>query len=137
MRILITFLLVLCIMSCAEEVIKKPDKLIPREKMTHILYDLAIINAAKTTNPWILKEHHVEAMEFIYSKYGIDSSQLVLSDTYYASRPLVYEAIYKKVEVRLAKEKDSLEDLRRMESDSARIEAETRRKGEIGTPTED
>jgi hypothetical protein len=105
--------------------------------MTHILYDIAIINAAKNTNPWILKENNVETMDYIYGKYGIDSSQFVLSDTYYASRPLEYEAIYKKVDARLAKERDSLEERRRMESDSIRIKAEARRKAEFEDEPDD
>ena len=137
MRILAVILLFLSLLSCAEEVIKKPDNLIPSQKMTHILYDLAVINAAKSTNPWILKDNNVEAMEFIFDKYGIDSTQFVISDTYYASRPQEYEAIYRTVETRLAKEKDSLEELRRRESDSVRIEAESRRKAEFGNPEED
>ena len=132
MRIVCAIILVFFLTACAEEVIKKPENLIPSREMAQILYDIAIINAAKNTNPWILKENNVETMEYIYRKYGVDSSQFVLSDTYYASRPLEYEAIYKKVETRLAKEKDSLEEVRRMQSDSSRIEAEARRKAELG-----
>jgi hypothetical protein len=137
MRIAPAILMLLLLLSCAEEVIQKPDNLIPTKKMTHILYDIAIINAAKNTNPWILKENNVETMDYIYGKYGIDSSQFVLSDTYYASRPLEYEAIYKKVDARLAKERDSLEERRRMESDSIRIKAEARRKAEFEDEPDD
>jgi hypothetical protein len=137
MRIASAILMLLLLLSCAEEVIQKPDNLIPTKKMTHILYDIAIINAAKNTNPWILKENNVETMDYIYGKYGIDSSQFVLSDTYYASRPLEYEAIYKKVDARLAKERDSLEERRRMESDSIRIKAEARRKAEFEDEPDD
>jgi hypothetical protein len=137
MRILSAILLLLSLLSCAEEVIKKPDDLIPSQKMARILYDIAIINAAKSTNPWILKDNNVEAMDFIFGKYGIDSAQFVLSDTYYASRPMEYEAIYKKVEARLAREKDSLEESRRKQSDSVRIDAEAKRKAEYGDGRED
>lgn len=137
MRIAAAVILVLFFTACAEEVINKPEDLIPSREMSQILYDIAIINAAKNTNPWILKENNVETMEYIYRKYGIDSSQFVLSDTYYASRPLEYEAIYKKVETRLAKEKDSLEEVRRIKSDSSRIEAEARRKSQLSDEHED
>ena len=137
MRIAAAILLVFFFTACAEEVIGKPEKLIPSQEMAQILYDVAIINAAKNTNPWILKENNVETMEYIYRKYGIDSSQFVLSDTYYASRPLEYEAIYKKVENRLAKEKDSLEEVRRNQSESSRTEAEAHRKAESGNDQED
>ncbi len=48
------FLLILtfsALFSCGEEVIEKPINLIPKEKMIDILYDLAIINAAKSSGP--------------------------------------------------------------------------------------
>lgn len=124
------FLIILClcgIMACAEEAIEKPANLIPRDKMAEILYDLAIINAANSTNPAILQDNNIRAMPYIYEKYGIDSTQFMNSDIYYASRPSDYESIYKVVEARLKVQKDSMEDDRRKISDSIRIEAEKRR----------
>lgn len=130
MRLISCTLIVLLLASCGEEVLQKPDDLISQDKMTHILYDLAIINAAKNTNPWTLQQHHVVTMEYLYMKYGIDSAQFANSDIYYASKPVVYQAIYKKVEAQLVAEKDSLEELRRKESDSVRIRAEAQRLAE-------
>lgn len=127
MRILIVILLLTCLISCVEETIKKPDNLIPPDKMSLILYDLALVNSAKSTNPAILESNNIETMPYIYDKYGIDSVQFVKSDTYYASRPMEYEAIYRAVERRLEKEKEELEEERRRVSDSVRIEAENRR----------
>ncbi len=42
------------VLSCAEEVIKKPEDLIPRETMTDLVYEMAVLNAAKSTNKAIL-----------------------------------------------------------------------------------
>lgn len=114
-------------MACAEEAIEKPDNLIPRERMAEILYDLAIINAANSTNPSLLQDNNVRAMPYIFDKYGIDSTQFMSSDIYYASRPADYESIYKVVEARLKVQKDSMEEERRKISDSIRTEAEKRR----------
>lgn len=119
------------LLSCAEEAIKKPENLIPREKMSLILYDLALVNSAKSTNPAILRDHNIETMPYIYEKYGIDSVQFVNSDIYYASRPAEYETIYRVVEQRLEKEKEEMEEERRRVSDSVRIEAEKRREAQL------
>ena len=51
---LLIFILILA--SCGEKVIEEPNDLIAKEKMVDILYDLALINAAKSTNPKILEE---------------------------------------------------------------------------------
>jgi hypothetical protein len=108
----------LLIVSCAEEVIEKPDNLIAREKMTELLYDLAILDAAKSTNSAILEAHFDSPTSFLFKQYGVDSLQFVKSDLYYASQPLVYEAIYKEVEDRLAKEKEKVEMARKKANDS-------------------
>lgn len=92
--------------SCGEEVIEKPVNLISKDKMINILYDLAIINAAKSSGPKVMENMNFEPMEYIYNKYQIDSVQFVTSDLYYASLPLEYEDIYKKLENRIVKEKE-------------------------------
>lgn len=120
------------LLSCAEETIKKPEDLIPKEKMTKILYDLAILNSARSINPSVLDNNDIEVMPYIYKKYGIDSAQFVNSDIYYASRPLDYEAIYGKVSSRLEREKETLEKKRREVNDSVREAAESRRLQEDG-----
>lgn len=128
LRLLPALILLLGFASCEEEVMQKPENLIPGNTMSEILYDLALINAAKSTNPAILQENHIELMEYIYDKYGIDSAQFVNSDTYYASKPNVYETIYERVKTRLEREKEAFEEERKRVSDSIRIEAEERRK---------
>jgi len=113
--------------SCAEEVIEKPKNLIPKDEMVQILYDLCLINSATHTNPSILEQHHIEAMPYIYKKYGIDSAQFVNSDTYYASKPLEYETIYKEVAEIFEREKEALESKRRKLNDSIRTKADKRK----------
>ncbi|QLG45687.1 DUF4296 domain-containing protein [Costertonia aggregata] len=104
--------------SCAEEMVKKPEDLIPEEKMTEILYDLAIINSAKNTSAEILRENNIETMFFIFEKYKIDSAQFVRSDVYYSSLPLQYEAIYKGVEKKLEEKKKEIDALMKIQMDS-------------------
>lgn len=106
------------IFSCAEEVVKKPEDLIPRDTMTELLYEMAVLNAAKSTNKAILEEQFDDPTEFLFKQYGVDSLQFVKSDVYYASQPLVYESIYKEVEARLDKEKKAFEEARQKRTDS-------------------
>lgn len=127
MKLLLYIVCFALCLSCNEEVIKKPENLIPKDTMASILYELAIIQAAKTTNPRILEEHQIEPMQYLYEKYRIDSAQFVQSDTYYASRPLEYEALFKIVESRLEREKEVLEEARKQRNDSARQEMEKKR----------
>ncbi|MBT8182450.1 MAG: DUF4296 domain-containing protein [Eudoraea sp.] len=105
-KILLLILTISTLFSCGEEVIEKPINLISKEKMIDILYDLAIINAAKSSGPSVTENTNFEPMEYIYNKYKIDSVQFVTSDLYYASLPLEYEDIYKKLEIRIVKEKE-------------------------------
>lgn len=107
------FLAFLLIISCAEEMIKKPENLIPKNEMINILYDLALLNAGKNIDPGKLIDNNIETMPFIYKKYSIDSTQFVKSDMYYASKPLEYEALYTALEERLKQEKLSLEDIKK------------------------
>ncbi len=113
--LLITFII---LFSCGEEVIDKPVNLISKEKMIDILYDLAIIDAAKSTGPQVMENKNFVPMQFIYSKYEIDSIQFVSSDLYFASKPLEYEDIYKKIEERIKKEKERFEKLNEKKKDS-------------------
>lgn len=120
MKYVIFLLLIVGFWGCDEEVVPKPDNLIPGEKMVDILYDLALINAAKSTNPGILEDNGIETMDYLYKKHGIDSLQFARSDLYYASRPLDYEAIYKRLELRLEREQEELEEARSIRTDSIR-----------------
>ena len=101
MRRLLILTLIPLVFSCGEKVIEPPEDLIPRDKMIDILYDLAIINAAKSTDIKVLEMHELEPMAYIYEKHAVDSLQFVRSDLYYASLPLQYEGIYIEVESRL------------------------------------
>ncbi|WP_405400674.1 DUF4296 domain-containing protein [Maribacter sp. Asnod2-G09] len=105
------FLVVAMLMlsSCAEELVEKPDNLIPEDKMVAVIKEMAIVNAAKATNLSKLRENGVEPTSFIFKKFEIDSAQFVDSDRYYASKPLRYENMYKKVESDLEEQRLKLE----------------------------
>ena len=119
--LLITFII---LFSCGEEVIDMPVNLISKEKMIDILYDMAIINAAKINAPQVMEDRNFAPMQYIYNKYEIDSIQFVSSDLYYASKPLEYEDIYEKLEERIKKEKERFEKQDEEEKDGLNQEKE-------------
>lgn len=121
---LVVFLL---LFSCNEKLIKEPEHLIPKEKMVEVLKDMAIANAARSTNIALLRENDIEPTTFVLKKHGIDSVQFVQSDTYYASLPSEYESIFKSVEEKLEKETVRLEGMRKLNDSLA---AEKRKKKE-------
>jgi len=109
-QLLLLTVVLLLVSSCAEELIEKPDNLIPEDKMVLIIKEMAIVNAAKATNLSKLRENGVEPTSFIFAKFEIDSAQFVDSDRYYASKPLRYENMYKKVESDLEEQRLQLEE---------------------------
>ena len=127
MKRLITAFCILFLLSCNEKTIEKPEDLIPKDQMVEIIYDLAIINAAKKTNSLHLINNNIEAMPFIFRKYNVDSLQFVKSDLYYASVPEQYEAMYKIVEARIELEKSDYDKTKTKVSDSVREVAEKQR----------
>ena len=113
-------LVMLLLFSCAEELIQKPENLIPQEKMVLIFKEMAIVNAAKGTNIGKLKDNGIEPTTYIFEKFEIDSAQFVDSDRYYASKPLLYETMFKDVESRLENQGIQLEAMKK-EKDSLNL----------------
>lgn len=100
--------------SCAQKLIEKPENLISKDKMVNIVKEMTVINAAKSTNSGILKEYSIDPTSYVFKKYDVDSTQFVESDRYYASLPQEYEAIYMEVESLLEKEKEQMEEAKKI-----------------------
>ena len=113
--------LILLLYSCAEELIKKPENLIPEDKMVLIFKEMAIVNAAKGTNIGQLKDNGIEPTIYIFEKFEIDSAQFVDSDRYYASKPLIYETMYKDVETSLEDQRLQLESEKMLNDSLSRL----------------
>ncbi|GAB4158767.1 MAG: hypothetical protein Tsb0033_12340 [Winogradskyella sp.] len=101
----------------------KPDNLIAKEKMEHILYDLYVINAAKGVNRKLLEDKGIVPESYILKKHQIDSLQFANSNAYYAFDPDVYKGMVEKIKTRLENEKKTFEDLEKKEG----VEAKRRR----------
>lgn len=101
--ILVLFLSV----SCKKELVKQPAKLIGKEKMMDIIYDLTLLEAIKYQQPLSLDSVESSPKKFIFKKYKVDSLQFAKSNIYYASDYDAYKEMFDQINARLEKEKKS------------------------------
>ncbi len=107
-NILSIILLFLLSISCNSNATKKPENLIEREKMVDIIYDLSILEAAKSQKPIVLEQYQIETNNYVYKKYSIDSLQFANSIKYYAADIENYHSLYDSINKRLEKKLKTL-----------------------------
>ena len=108
----ISFILFLSIffMACTSNtIIKKPDNLIPKNKMEDLITDMLIAAGAENIKNIDL-ERNVNYFSLVFEKYGIDSTRFKESNYYYTSQIDDYEKILKKVNERLKALKEKLDN---------------------------
>jgi hypothetical protein len=110
-RILILLAIVTTLVSCKDDIVKKPARLIEKPVMIDIMYDLSLLNAIKYQNSASLDTFKINPTTYIYKKYKIDSLQFVKSNMYYASDYKEYSDIIDQVNKRLTKNKADLDSL--------------------------
>lgn len=112
MKKILPFLVVLSfLISCKEEAVKKPNRLIEKEKMTDILYDLSVLEAIKIQSPMSLDSFNINSNKYIFRKYKIDSVQFAQSNIYYAADYKEYKKMFEKIKERLDKNKTLVDSL--------------------------
>lgn len=100
-----SFLIFLVLMSCKEQVVAVPEKLIEEDKMIDIFYDLSLLEAMLNYNPSLMSRNNIDPYTYVYEKYGIDSLQFVANNKYYASDVKKYDKMYEKVKARMEQAK--------------------------------
>lgn len=116
MKKIILFLAVLTLLiSCKDEVVKKPERLIEKDVMIDVMYDLAVLEAIKYQNPVSLDTFKINPRDFIYKKYKIDSLQFAKSNVYYASDYEDYKLMFEQITKRLDASKKSADSLVNLE----------------------
>ena len=101
----------------------KPKNLISKDKMSEIIYDVFLLNAAKGINKRILEKNGILPQDYVYKKYNIDSLQFAVSNDYYSYDTETYEAIMRKVKLKIEFEKklnDSINEKEEKTKDSLR-----------------
>ena len=110
------FLMSLVTFSCTESVQNRPpDDLIPPQQMSQILSDIILMKNIKRNNSFIKDKKQLLVPQYLYDKYGIDSSQLAYSQSYYAKNPKKYLPVFKLVQTQLKKLNDSIQERIRKE----------------------
>lgn len=94
--------LLLVLTSCTTAV-EKPKKLIEKDKMIDILYDISLLEAIKSQN---IKGgiSSQKSNEFLFKKYQIDSLQWEENNKYYATDIEEYKKMYQEVKRRIEQE---------------------------------
>lgn len=106
-HIIIYFLLISC---TSNTILKKPDDLIPPDKMEDLLTEMFIASGAKKITNTSGKRN-VNYFYTIFEKYKVDSAQFRRSNYYYTSKIDAYDDILKRVEKRLKYKKDSVNNI--------------------------
>lgn len=112
MRTIIFLFVAVLLLGCStSDRPAKPENLISKDKMSDVIYDVFVLNAAKGINKTILENHGIMPQEYVYKKHKIDSLQFAKSNDYYAYDTKIYESIIDKVKQKLEVEKAKNEAL--------------------------
>jgi hypothetical protein len=117
----ISLLVILALLSCKEDLVKKPDLLIEKSKMMDIMYDLALLEAVKYQSPAVLDSNQIRPKQFIYKKYKIDSLQLAQNNVYYAADYKNYKVMFESVVKRISDEKKRVNAVIKLEEKKNKI----------------
>ncbi|RTY70525.1 DUF4296 domain-containing protein [Flavobacterium sp. LS1P28] len=112
MKKIIAFLAIgTLLLGCKEEVVKKPERLIDKDVMINVMYDLSVLEAIKYQNPASLDTFKINPTQYIYKKYKIDSLQFAKSNIYYASDYEGYKVMFEQMTQRLEDNKKQVDSL--------------------------
>ncbi len=105
----------LTLLSCKKQIVEKPDNLIEEEVLVNIIYDLAILDAAKTQYTGI-QYQYPKPTEYVKKKYKIDSVTFAKSTQYYASDVKNYKKIYERVKEKIDEEAKKIDGGKQLQS---------------------
>lgn len=107
MKKIIYLTVIFGLFACSENPVKPPKKLLDEETMENILYDIALLQAAKINAPDVLQANKIEAKDYIYKKYKIDSATYHQNNRYYAGEVNKYKHMHKRILERLEKHQNT------------------------------
>lgn len=110
-KIIALLFISISLIACNKEPVKKPENLLPENKMVDILYDLTLLQAINSVTPGKITDNDIDVSTYIYKKHNIDSLTFAANHKYYASKLEIYESIHKKVTERIKSNKDEINKL--------------------------
>jgi hypothetical protein len=117
--------------SCKKELVKQPAKLIQKEKMIDIMYDLSLLDAMKYQNPISLDSVETDPVKFILKKYKVDSLQFAQSNMYYATDYEAYKEMFDEIGKRLSVNQRATDSIVKIEDKKAAKEKKKKEKDSI------
>ena len=117
----ISALIVIVLMSCAGDLVKKPKRLIDKDVMVNIMYDISILEGIKYQNPSSLDSFKINATDYIFKKYKVDSLQFVESNIYYSADYKEYKILFDKVAARIEMQKVFTDSLIKIEEKKLKV----------------
>ncbi|MCC9072797.1 DUF4296 domain-containing protein [Flavobacterium sp. F-65] len=120
-KIIIIISILIFAVGCKKELVKKPERLVDRDKMIDIMYDLSLLEAIKYQNPLSLDSCDTNPTRFILKKYKVDSLQFVKSNMYYAADYNDYKLMFDEIGTRLEKNKKKIDSLIKIEEKKKKL----------------
>ena len=105
--------------SCKKELVKQPAKLIAKDKMIDIMYDLSLLEAMKYQHPVSADSVETDPTKFILKKYKVDSLQFSQSNQYYAADYEEYKNMFDEIGKRLAVKQRATDSIVKLEEKKA------------------
>ena len=103
-------LMLLLLLSCVNVEEAPPENLIGEEKMADLIFELAVLDAAKGFVPKDQKERIELDADSFYMFHEIDSAQFTISNAYYAKHPKAYLRIVSMAKTKLEIFNKNIED---------------------------
>lgn len=97
MKKIIYISFVFAIFACHDNPVKEPKVLLDEETMENILFDVALLQAAKANSPEVLQANTIDSKDFIYKKYKIDSATYHQNNRYYAGDVRKHKHMHKRI----------------------------------------
>lgn len=136
-RILVILVSLLIVACQGIDKPKKPKNLISKDKMEDVLYDLYVLNAAKSINKKVLESNGIQPETFLFQKHKIDSLQFVESNNYYAYDTKTYETIVEKVKERMENDKVKYDAIAKKEKKKQDSISEVKKNSRDSLPPKD
>ncbi|MET3027434.1 DUF4296 domain-containing protein [Flavobacterium sp. UW10123] len=120
MKNFIVIILVLFLsISCKKDVVKQPAKLIEKDKMIDIMYDLSLLEAMRYQKPLSLDSIDNDPTKFVLKKYKVDSLQFAQNNMYYASDYDNYKDMFDQVNKRIEVNQRAADSLAKIDEKKA------------------
>lgn len=127
-KIFLFFIILTALIGCKNELVQKPKRLIEREKMVNIIYDLSILDAMRIEDLAKIDSFVNSSNQYIYKKHKIDSVQFAQSNSYYAADYKEYEAMYTEVKTRMDNYKAKIETQIKAAAKKKNLDAKVKKK---------